>query len=79
MHGAAAGIIATFSSYHSAECNIIVFKVNNDKSIDDNVLVEDLFVLWVFLCFSLAGAQLAAGRYDPGGTTVISTVCKLPK
>ena len=49
MHGAAAGIIATFSSYHSAECNIIVFKVNNDKSIDDNVLVEDLFVFWMFL------------------------------
>ena len=66
MHGAAAGIIASFSSYHSAEYNIIVFTVNNDKSIDDNVLVEDL-LFWMFFCFSLAGAQLmAAGRYDAG-------------
>ena len=68
MHGAAAGIIATFSSYHSAECNIIVFKVNNDKSIDDNVLVEDLFGLDVLLF--LAGRRTAGSwkvrprRYD---------------
>ena len=49
MRAAAAGIIASFSSYHSAECNIIVFKVSNDKSI---VLVEDdLFVLLDVLLF----------------------------
>ena len=79
MHGAAAGIIASFSSYHSAECNIIVFKVSNDKSIDE---YSGRFVVLFgcsFVSRALAGAQLAAGRCDPGGTTVISTVCKLLK